>query len=221
MKKEMCEYTHNDYNKITFCMMWLGARLRLNLNTRLWSSGSNGTDYNYHSEFMYLSGKVPRINISLTPHIYFSIDPIDSSLKKDMSVRINTIDIPNMNKMAEKILEVAKNIVYASNNMDIEAVYEKIKNFHCVVSLYSGNCILEIEPTLSYTGVARNASIGFNIILNGTDELFYIDINTAINMATIFSQPVTYMLLMGQMLLLNLNAPYGTNLKEYGFSRGY
>ena len=52
-------------------------------------------------------------------------------------------------------------------------------------------------------------------MLNGIDEPFFIDMNTAINMANIFNQSASYMIMMGQMLLLNLRAPYGTNLIDF------
>ena len=205
MKKEMCEIIHNDYNKITYCMMWLGPRLRLNINARLWSS-SNDKSYNYHTEVMYLSGKVPLINMNLTPHIYYSIDPVDSSL--------NTIDMPTIQRMANKILEIA-DIVFTNRNSIIDDIYNRIKNMHCSVGLYTGNFSIEIEPTMNVIGIARDKSIGFNIMLNGIDEPFFIDMNTAINMANIFNQNASYMIMMGQMLLLNLQAPYGTNLIDF------
>jgi hypothetical protein len=214
MKKEMCEIVHNDYNKITSCMMWLGPRLRLNINARLWSS-SNDKSYNYHTEVMYLSGKVPLINMNLTPHIYYSIDPVDSSLKNDLSVRINTIDMPTIQRMANKILEIADMVFTNRNSNNIDDIYNKIKNMHCSVGLYTGNFTIEIEPTMNVIGIARDKSIGFNIMLNGIDEPFFIDMNTAINMASIFNQNASYMIMMGQILLLNLQAPYGTNLIDF------
>ena len=116
--------------------------------------------------------------------------------------------------MANKILDIA-DIVFTNRNSIIDDIYDRIKNMHCSVGLYTGNFTIEIEPTMNVIGIARDKSIGFNIMLNGIDEPFFIDMNTAINMASIFNQSASYMIMMGQMLLLNLRAPYGTNLIDF------
>lgn len=210
---EMCNLIHNDYDKITDKVMWLGFGVVLNFNIDLFFMKNNGTHEktkeNFHREYMYRvdSDSPYRVKIIRDFNYYFSIEYNTKEFKERVVIAPNNIYflIFNLKKVMKWFIgDNGVNNIFKKNNgkLFIPTHPDPIR-----VNLAFGNYI-EFEPAVSmYNGYE---TIGVKAYLNSDGIFFFMSSDTVFSLYHMLSTCNMYGLAQNMLNYIG-RPPYGTN----------
>lgn len=210
---EMCSLTHNNYDRITDKVMWLGFGVTLNFNVDLYFQRKNnvGTEKikeNFHREIIYKSIDVYKAKIIRDFNYYFSIDYNLKEVKERVLITPDQIYffIFNLKKIMKWFIgENGVNTIFKKNNgkIFIPTHPEPIK-----ISLAFG-AYIEFEPAINNDPNGYE-TIGVKVYLNRDSVFFFMDSNTLFSLYHMVSTCNMYAL--AQNILNYIGRPeYGTN----------
>lgn len=215
---DICKIVHNDYDRISDRIMWLSndfiLKFTVDLNRKNTFNGRT-TIINFHKEFGYNTddGRFA-VKINREFNYYLSIESsrrgIDG-LKCNVRIGINDIYFVKM-KMGILIhwftgADMKDLFVKQNGRIVLHKRVEPIK-----IMIQRDLCSLEFEPAVQYINDAEQW-IGVNCYLNGSQEPFFMNVNTALAFANVISTFDLYQSAIG--LLNYVGRPaYGTNMVD-------
>ena len=225
---EMCNLIHNDYDRISDKVMWLGFGATLNFNIDLFfqRKDTNSNDKikeNFHREIMYKSNPNDtsyRVKIVRDFTYYFSIEYMTKELRERVIIGPEQIYflIFNLKKVMQWIIgEDGINTIFSKKDgkIFIPTHPEPIR-----INLAFGNYI-EFEPAIDNSNGYE--VIGVKVYLNNDGVFFFMSSDTLFSLFHMLSTCNMYAL--AQNMLNYIGRPvYGTNSfnMETGFSNtGY
>lgn len=211
---DMCNLVHNDYDRISDKVMWLGFGASLNFNVDLFYQRKDGNSKekikeNFHRECLYKLDEDSsyRVKIIRDFNYYFSIDYINRNIKERVVIGTEQIYsfIFNIKKVMKWFIgENGVNTVFKMKNgkIFIPTHPEPIK-----VVLAFGNYI-EFEPAIDSS--SGYETIGVKTYLNSDGIFFFISSDNIFSLFHMVSTCNMYAL--AQNMLNYIGRPeYGTN----------
>ena len=218
----MCNLIHNDYDRITDKVMWLGFPVTLNFNVDLFfqrkdTKSMEKIKENFHREYLYKTNSDDsyRVKILRDFNYYFSIDYNSKDIKERAIISADNIYflIFNLKKVMQWFIgENGINTIFSKRpdgGLFIPTHPEPIK-----VNLAFSNYI-EFEPAIS--NVNGCETIGVKTYLNSDGVFFFMSSDTVFSLFHMLSTCNMYEL--AQNMLNYIGRPeYGTN--SYNISTG-
>jgi hypothetical protein len=213
---DICKIVHNDYDRISDRVMWLSTewmlKFTVDLNRKSTHNGRT-TINNFHKEFGYTTddGRFA-IKVNREFNYYLSIE----SYKKGIdgirsSIKIGINDIFFVRARMQEL-------IYWFTGNDMKDLFMKqngrIKIHRSVnpikIILQKELCSLEFEPAVQYVNDVEQW-IGVNCYVNGSQEPFFMNVNTTLAFANVIN---TFDMYQAAISLLNyIGRPsYGTNM---------
>ena len=218
---DMCKLVHNDYDRISDKVMWLGFGATLNFNVDLYFIRKDGINKdkvkeNFHKEYLYkLNPEEPyRVKIARDFNYYFSIDYNNKNIKERISIGADQIYffIFNLKKVMQWFIgENGINTIFKKKDgkLFIPNHPEPIK-----ISLAFDNYI-EFEPAIDNN--SGYETIGVKTYLNSDGIFFFMNSDTVFSLFHMLSTCNMYAL--AQNILNYIGRPeYGTNSHIMGYS---
>lgn len=212
---DMCNLVHNDYDRISDKVMWLGFGAVLNFNVDLFfqRKGQNQTEKikeNFHREYLYKTSEDSpyRVKIIRDFNYYFSIDYNLKTIKERVVIAPEQIYflIFNLKKVMQWFIgENGINTVFLKRQdgkLFIPTHPEPIK-----VNLAFGNYI-EFEPAIDT--INGYETIGLKVYLNNDGTFFFMSSDTLFSLFHMLSTCNMYELAQNMLNYIG-RPPYGSN----------
>lgn len=212
---EMCKITHNNYDRITDKVMWLGFGATLNFNVDLYYMRSekfskDKIKENFHREVMYKpnpDGEY-RVKIIRDFNYYFTIDLSTKDMKNRVIITANEIYFLVFNLKAVMkwfIGENGVNNIFAKRPDGRIFIPTKPESIKIQLAF---NTSLEIEPRVEI--IDGYDTIGVRLYMNNANDFFFMPSNNVFSLVHMFSTCNMYQL--AQNMLNYMGRPeYGTN----------
>ena len=218
---EMCNLIHNDYDRISDKVMWLGFGAVLNFNVDLFFQRKDGVSTekikeNFHREFIYRTSQdAPyRVKILRDFNYYFTIECNSKDIKERAIIGPEQIYflIFNIKKVIKWFIgENGVNTIFSRKDgkLFIPTHPEPIR-----VNLAFGNYI-EFEPAIDTS--SGYEMIGVRTFINNDGVFFFMNSDTVFSLYQMLSTCNMYVL--AQNMLNYIGRPeYGTN--SYNMNTG-
>jgi len=211
--KEMC-LVHNDYDRISDIVMWLGNGVSLKFNVDLFyvrKINKNSTaKENYHKEYLYTDkDKYSRVKIARNFSYYFSIDVSRNDLKT--YVKLFHADIYFI------IFNLKRVMKWMAGEDGVNKIFAKRQDGRIVVVnrpdpikvQLQFDQYIEFEPAVDYS--TGYDIVGINVYMNNDSSMFFMPSNIIFSLYQMLSTCNMYQL--AQNMLNYIGRPsYGTNL---------
>lgn len=218
----MCNLIHNDYDRISDKVMWLGFGAVLNFNVDLFFQRKDNRTMmknkeNFHREFMYKNNpdEPYRVKIIRDFTYYFTIEYNTKEIKERVVIGPEQIYffVFNLKKVMQWFIgENGINTIFSKRNdgtLFIPTHPESIK-----IDLAFGNYI-EFEPAIDIVGGYE--TIGLKTYLNNDGIFFFMSSNTLYSLFHMVSTCNMYELAQNMLNYVG-RPPYGTN--SYNINTG-
>jgi hypothetical protein len=215
----MCNLIHNDYDRITDKVMWLGFGATLNFNVDLFFQrkdikSNDKIKENFHREYIYKINKDDpyRVKILRDFNYYFTIDYNIKDIKERVTIGTNEIYffIFNLKKVMQWFIgENGVNTIFSKKDgrLFIPTHPEPIR-----VNLAFGN-YMEFEPAVN-SGNGYD-TIGVKVYLNSDGVFFFMSSDSLFSLYHMLTTCNMYTL--AQNMLNYIGRPeYGTNAINIG-----
>lgn len=207
---------HDDYEKLTDNIYFLGSNTVLRLNVTLANKREDGTRYSFHQEYEYTTSKYMNKNRVVTLRrsfdYYLSIENLKSTPYNEKEFIM--ILVQDMYHFIEKIKEASKWFIDSSYSTLFATNKGKLTVLDRVppIEIFINNKCIRLEPVV--IDYADNTIEGVRMFLNSNSN--FIDIPVGRFMGLLYLVERINLFESAQLLVNYLGRPdYGTNIYQF------